>query len=583
MRKIISFIAVLTVFFFVHNSANACTNYLVTKGASVDGSTMITYAADSHVLYGELYHWPAGVWPAGTMMDVYEWDTGKFLGQIEQAPETYNVVGNMNEHQVAIGETTYGGLKELAKQPGAIVDYGSLIYLALQRSKSAREAIRIMTGLVAKYGYYSSGESFSVSDKDEVWIFELIGKGEGEKGAVWVARKIPDGYVSGHANQARITTFPLEKNNNSISSKDIDKIFDKDIECVYAEDVISFAKEKGFYKGKDKDFSFSDVYAPVGFGGARFCEIRVWTMFNKVAPGMDNYWGYVKGDIEHPKPHKEGEPITPDNYANNRMPLWVKAEKKVSVQDMMAFMRDHLEGTELDMSNDVGAGPFAMPYRWRPLTWKVDGVAYCNERATATQQTGFSFIAQSRSWLPDAIGGIIWWGVDDASGTVYMPMYASITTIPHNFAVGNGSMMEWSETSGFWIFNQVQNFVYTRYSLIHPDVEAVQQKLEQEFVDFTPAIDAAAQTMYNLNKDQAIVFLTNYSGSIAERTFDIWKNLYAQLFMKFMDGNVKTKKEIPEGYKYTTPDLKQPGYSEQKYELIIKETGDQFKVKGSAH
>ncbi|MCF6342803.1 MAG: C69 family dipeptidase, partial [Bacteroidales bacterium] len=338
-----------------------------------------------------------------------------------------------------------------------------------------------------------------------------------------------------------------------------------------------------FYKGKDKDFSFSDVYAPVSFGGARFCEIRVWTMFNKVAPGMDEYWDYVKGDIEHPKPHKEDEPITPENYANNRMPLWVKAEKKVSVQDMMAFMRDHLEGTELDMSNDVGAGPFGMPYRWRPLTWKVDGVAYCNERATATQQTGFSFIAQSRSWLPDAIGGIIWWGVDDASGTVYMPMYASITTIPHNFAVGNGGMMEWSETSGFWIFNQVQNFAYTRYSLIHPDVEDVQQKLEQEFVDFTPAIDKAAQSLFELNKDQAIVFLTNYSNSIAEKTFNTWKNLYVQLFMKFMDGNVKTKKEIPEGYKYTNPDLEQPGYSEQKYELIIKETGDKFKVKGSAH
>ncbi|MCF6172132.1 MAG: C69 family dipeptidase, partial [Bacteroidales bacterium] len=463
MRKTVLLLIVIAALIFVNNKANACTNYLITKGASVDGSTMISYAADSHVLYGELYHWPAGTWPEGTMMDVYEWDTGKFLGQIEQAPVTYNVVGNMNEHQVAIGETTYGGLDTLAKQSGAIVDYGSLIYITLQRAKSAREAIKFMHELVSRYGYYSSGESFSISDKNEVWIMDLIGKGELGKGAVWVARLIPDGYVSGHANQARITTFPLEKEKNSISSKDIDKIFDDGIDCVYAEDVISFAKEHGLYKGKDKEFSFSDVYAPVGFGGARFCEIRVWTMFNKVAPGMDEYWDYVKGDIEHPKPHKEGEPITPENYANNRMPLWVKAENKVSVQDMFAFMRDHLEGTELDMSKDVGAGPFAVPYRWRPLTWKVDGVAYCNERATATQQTGFSFIAQSRSWLPDAIGGIIWWGVDDASGTVYMPMYASITTIPHNFAVGNGGMMEWSETSGFWIFNQVQNLAYTRY------------------------------------------------------------------------------------------------------------------------
>ncbi len=583
MRKIISFIAVLTLILSVHNSANACTNYLITKGASVDGSTMISYAADSHVLYGELYHWPAGTWPEGTMMDVYEWDTGKFLGQIEQAPVTYNVVGNMNEHQVAIGETTYGGLDTLAKQSGAIVDYGSLIYITLQRAKSAREAIKIMHELVSRYGYYSSGESFSISDKNEVWIMDLIGKGELGKGAVWVARLIPDGYVSGHANQARITTFPLEKEKNSISSKNIDKIFDEGIECVYAEDVISFAKEHGLYKGKDKDFSFSDVYAPVGFGGARFCEIRVWTMFNKVAPGMDKYWDYVKGDITHPKPHKKGEPVTPENYASNRMPLWVKAEKKVSVQDMMGFMRDHLEGTELDMSQDVGAGPFGLPYRWRPLTWKVDGVAYCNERATATQQTGFSFVAQSRSWLPDAIGGIIWWGVDDASGTVYMPMYASITTIPHNFAVGNGGMMEWSETSGFWIFNQVQNFAYTRYSLIHPDVEAAQQKLESEFVDFTPAVDAGALAMYEQDKDKAVAYLTDYSNSAAEKTFKTWKNLYAQLFMKFMDGNVKTKKEIPEGYKYVNPDLKQPGYSPEKYRLIIEETGDKFKVKGSAH
>ncbi|MCF6341451.1 MAG: C69 family dipeptidase [Bacteroidales bacterium] len=583
MRKTVLLLIVIAALIFVNNKASACTNYLITKGASVDGSTMISYAADSHVLYGELYHWPAGTWPEGTMMDVYEWDTGKFLGQIEQAPVTYNVVGNMNEHQVAIGETTYGGLDTLAKQSGAIVDYGSLIYITLQRAKSAREAIKFMHELVSRYGYYSSGESFSISDKNEVWIMDLIGKGELGKGAVWVARLIPDGYVSGHANQARITTFPLEKEKNSISSKDIDKIFDDGIDCVYAEDVISFAKEHGLYKGKDKEFSFSDVYAPVGFGGARFCEIRVWTMFNKVAPGMDEYWDYVKGDIEHPKPHKEGEPITPENYANNRMPLWVKAENKVSVQDMFAFMRDHLEGTELDMSKDVGAGPFAVPYRWRPLTWKVDGVAYCNERATATQQTGFSFIAQSRSWLPDAIGGIIWWGVDDASGTVYMPMYASITTIPHNFAVGNGGMMEWSETSGFWIFNQVQNLAYTRYNYIHPDVQAVQQKLEQEFVDFTPAIDAGAQSLYEQDPSQAVAYLTNYSNSAAEKTFNTWKNLYAQLFMKYMDGNIKTKKEIPEGYKYTNPEVNQPGYSPEKYQMIIDETGNQFKVKGAAH
>jgi len=583
MRKFVRLLVVFIALVLVSNTAYSCTNYLVTKGASADGSTMISYAADSHVLYGELYHWPAATWPEGTMMDMYEWDTGKYLGQIKQAPVTYNVVGNMNEHQVAIGETTYGGLHQLHAQPESIMDYGSLIYITLQRATSAREAIKIMAELVEEYGYLSEGESFSISDKDEVWIMDLIGKGEGEKGAVWVARMIPDGYVSGHANQARITTFPLDNNKSSITSEHLEDIFNKGVTTVYAHDVISFAKDKGFYKGKDKDFSFSDVYAPVGFGGTRFCEIRVWTMFNKVAAGMDQYWDYVKGDIQHPKEHKEGEPITPKNYASNRMPLWIKPDKKISIHDMMGFMRDHLENTEFDMSKDVGAGPFALPYRWRPLTWQVDSVAYCNERATTTQQTGFSFVTQSRSWLPDKIGGIFWFGVDDASGTVYMPMYTSMTSIPYNFAVGNGSMMEWSETSGFWIFNQVQNFAYTRYSYIHPEIEAVQQKLEEEFIAFTPAIDEAAATMYETDKEQAVAFLTNYSNGVAERVFKTWKNLYAHLFVKYMDGNVKTKKELPEGYKYVTPELSQPGYSKDFYRLIIEKTGDQFKVIGSGH
>ena len=583
MRKFVSILVVFIALALVSNNAYSCTNYLITKGASADGSTMISYAADSHVLYGELYHWPAGTWAEGTMMDVYEWDTGKYLGQIKQAPVTYNVVGNMNEHQVAIGETTYGGLHQLHAQPESIMDYGSLIYITLQRATSAREAIKIMAELVEEYGYVSEGETFSISDKDEAWIMDLIGKGEGEKGAVWVARMIPDGYVSGHANQARITTFPLDNNKSSITSEHLEDIFNKGVTTVYAHDVISFAKEKGFYKGKDKDFSFSDVYAPVGFGGARFCEIRVWTMFNKVKGGMDEYWDYVKGYIKHDKEHKEGEPITPKNYATNRMPLWVKPDKKVSVHDMMGFMRDHLENTELDMSKDVGAGPFALPYRWRPLTWQVDSVAYCNERATTTQQTGFSFVTQSRNWLPDEIGGIFWFGVDDASGTVYMPMYTCMTSIPYNFAVGNGSMMEWSETSGFWIFNQVQNFAYTRYSYIHPEIEAIQQKLEKEFVDFTPAIDDAAENLYNMDREMGIVFLTSYSNGVAERVFKTWKNLYAYLFVKYMDGNIKTKKEVPEGYKYVTPELSQPGYSEDFYRLIIEKTGDQFKVIGSAH
>ena len=583
MRKKLNTIFLVGMMIFAFSfQANACTNYLITKGASTDGSTMISYAADSHVLYGELYHWPAGEWAQGTMMDVYEWDTGKWLGKIEQALKTYNVVGNMNENQVAIGETTYGGRSEL-QDSTAIIDYGSLIYLALQRATSARDAIKIINDLTSKYGYYSSGESFSISDKEEVWIMELIGNGPGKKGLLWVARQIPDGYVSGHANQARIQTFPLADGKTSITSKDIDKIYNKDVKTAYAEDVISFAKDNGYYKGPDKKFSFSDVYAPVSFGGARFCEIRVWTMFNKVTGGMDEYWEYVKGDIEHPVAPVKGEPLTPENFASNRMPLWVKAVNKVSVNDMMNFMRDHLENTELDMSDDAGAGPFQVPYRWRPLTWEVDGVEYCNERATATQQTGFSFVAQSRNWLPNAIGGIIWWGVDDASGTVYMPMYSSITKIPHNFEVGNGAMMEYSETSGFWIFNQVQNFAYTRYNVIHPEIEALQQKLEKEFVDFTPAIDNAAKTLYEADKNQAVEFLTSYSNSIGAEVFKQWKDLYAYLFVKFMDGNIKTDREVPEGYIYVNPHLEQPGYSEAKYRQVAKQTGDKLKVKGSSH
>lgn len=571
---------ILAMTFMLTNSTIACTNYLITKGASTDGSTMISYAADSHILYGELYHWPAATYPVGTMLDVYEWDTGKYLGEIKQALRTYNVVGNMNENQVAIGETTYGGRSELGKQPGAIMDYGSLIYLGLQRSTSARDAIKIITDLMAEYGYYSSGESFSIADEDEVWILELIGKGEGEKGAVWVARLIPDGYVSGHANHARIDRFPQEgKDKNAISSKNMDKLSDKNITCVYAEDVITFARDKGWYEGEDSNFSFSETYAPVDFGGARFCEIRVWTMFNAVTPGMDEYWDYVKGDIEHDAKFDDGTP-NPNHYATNRMPLWVKPAAKVSVHDMMGFMRDHLENTELDMSKDVGAGQFSVPYRWRPLTWKVDDESYCNERATATQQTGFSFVTQSRNWLPDAIGGIIWWGVDDASGTVYMPMYTCITKIPYNFAVGNGSMMEWSNKSGFWKFNQVQNLAYTRYNAIHPEIEKVQNKFETDFITLTPAVDAGAKALIESDKDAAIAYLTSYSNSVGADVFQTWKSLYNYLFVKYMDGNIKTKREIPEGYIYYAPEVSQPGYGEASYELIIEKTGDQFKMVG---
>ncbi|MCD4791656.1 MAG: C69 family dipeptidase [Bacteroidales bacterium] len=567
MKKLISILLTVVFVVIINFNNNACTNFLITKGASVDGSTMISYAADSHVLYGELYHWPAMDWPAGTMLDVYEWDTGKLLGQIPQVAHTYNVIGNMNEFQVAIGETTYGGLKQLSSQKGAIMDYGSLMYIALQRSKTAREAVKIIGDLMAKYGYYSVGESFSISDANEVWIMEIIGKGEGEKGAVWVARLIPDGYICAHANQARITTFPLDDPEN----------------CIYASDVISFAKEKGLYEGKDKDFSFSDVYNPVDFGGARFCEIRVWAMFKDVNDDMQKHFEYAKGNVTHKKAHVEKTPVTKENYASNRMPLWIKPNRKISVQDMLNFMRDHLEGTELDMRKDIGAGPFEMPYRWRPLTWEAtdaDGKThnYCNERATATQQTGFSFVAQARGWMPDKIGGIFWFSVDDAASSVYTPVYSSSTRLPETFARGNGKMMEWSDNSAFWIFNQVSNFAYTKYSYIHPEIDKKQQEFEANFVKKVKAIDAGAKQLFESDKELAIEFITDFSVNNANSLVYDWKKFYQYLFMKYMDGNVK--KPNPG---HQNPNLNQPGYSKDFYKNIIKETGDKFLMQGGGH
>lgn len=546
------------------SKSSACTNFLLTKGATKDGSTMITYSADSHVLYGELYHWPAGTWPAGTMIDVYEWDTGKYLGKIPQAARTYNVVGNMNEFQLAIGETTFGGREELWHQKGAIIDYGSLIYLTLQRAKTAREAILVMTELVEKYGYASEGESFSISDPNEVWILEMIGKGEGEKGAVWVARMIPDGYVCAHANQARITTFPLE-GKTSISSEQMKKIYDKDVTTVYSKDVISFAKLKGFYPqdSKNTEFSFSDTYAPVNFSGARACEIRVWAFFNAINSNMAPYWDYAKGMIQRDE----------KGYATNRMPLWIKPDRKVDVLEVMDFMRDHLEGTELDMSKDPGAGPYACPYRWRPMTFKVDGKEYVHERTTATQQTGFTFVTQSRSWLPDAVGGILWFGVDDAANTVYFPMFSCSTRIPFAYAVGNGSMMEFTTKAAFWVFNQVSNLAYTRYNAIHPEIREKQKDLETQYKNFVRLIDTGASDLLNKDKELTIKFLTDFSCNTGNQLVESWRDFYGYLFCRYMDGNIKTA--VP-GEK--NPKVEQPALPEWYLRSIIEKAGDKLQV-----
>ncbi len=557
-------ILVFTFLIIIFSSSFACTNFLVTKGASADGSTMISYNADSHLLYGELYHWAAATYPEGTLLDVYEWDTGKFLGKIKQARRTYNVIGNINEYQVAIGETTYGGRKELHHQPKAQVDYGSLMYIALQRSKSAREAIKVMTTLVNEYGYYSHGESFSIADKDEVWILEMIGKGETELGAVWVARMIPDGYICGHANQSRITTFPRREKDGAIPFSKINKIFDKKITTVYADDVISFAKKHGFYKGKDKNFSFSDTYAPLDFGAARFCEARVWAMFRQANADMEQYEGYAMGfNLE------------------NRMPLWIKPDHKITLKDMIRFMGDHFEGTKMDMTKDVGAGAFENPYRWRPLTWKVDGVEYMNERATATQQTGFTFITQGRNWLPDPIGGIIWFGVDDAALTVYNPIFCGSTRAPDSYKQGFGSMTEFNPDAAFWVFNQVSNFAYTRYNYMAPIIKDVQATIEDKFIRSNDDISKVAAQLYQKDKDLALDFITDYSTTQADNTVKEWKTLYRFLFTKFMDGNIKKTEGrtfIDNGENRGIPVYPdQPGYGEDWYRLIIEKTGDKLK------
>ena len=561
---------------FAFGKANACTNFLITKGASADGSCMISYAADSHVLYGELYHYPAADHEPGAMRDVYDWDGGAFLGQIPEVAHTYNVVGNMNEWQVAIGETTYGGIEALYNGQG-IIDYGSLMYIALQRSKTAREAIKWMADLVTTYGYVSEGESFSICDTEEVWIMEMIGKGPQNKGAVWVARRIPDGYVSGHANQARITTFPLaKKNKTSITYKNMGKLLkDPKIDCVYADDVISFAREAKLYNGPDAQFSFSDVYNPVTFDGARFCDLRVWAMFNKVSDNMKDYWGYATGrDIQRPQPYTANMCQTPDNFPTNRMPLWIQPNKKVSVLDMMDFMRDHLEGTELDMSQDVGAGPFHCPYRWRPMDWQVDGVTYVHERTTATQQTGFSFVAQSRGYNPF---GIIWFGVDDTDNCVYCPMYTCMAEIPESYREGNGSMSEWSETSAFWTFNQMSNWAYTKYNYIHPEIRKVQREFETKCVEkLIPDLDERVSAIKG--HDGMVLEMTRFSCNTANELVAMWKDLYHTLFMKYMDGNLNTAQPVKPGSKYTPIKSEHPKYSDEYYRILIEKTGDKYKA-----
>lgn len=563
------------VLIFAINIADACTNFIVTRGASTDRSVMITYAADSHTRYGALAFYPAADHKAGDMCEVFHYENGKLLGRIPEVPHTYSVVQFMNEFQVAIGETTFGGLDSLASQPGAILDYGSLMKIGLQRARTARELIKVITELVAEYGYASGGESFSVSDANEAWIFEMIGKGKYEKGAVWVARLVPDGYISGHANQARITTFPYSKTNR----------WDDPSQTVFhSSDVITFARQHGFYKGTDAAFSFSDVYNPLNFGGARFCDARVWSFFRKINSEIRNnaaYTSYAMGQFTH-KPALTCGGENPNGYVSNRLPLWVKPDSPVSLQEVMAAMRDHYEDTPLDMRNDAGAGPFKLPYRWRPMEYEVDSVLYLNERAVATQQTGYSFVAQSRSWLPAPLGGIFWFGVDDADGCVYAPMFCGINAVPESYKVGNGSMVTWSETSAFWTFSLTNNWAYSRYNLIHPETEKYQQQLENQFITEVVMVDQHASELFKTNPVASRDYITAYSVFTGNKLVSDWKTFYQYLFMKYHDGNVKNTegfKLLENGNGKNIPKAPaQPGYGKDWQRIMIQGTGDRLKV-----
>ncbi|MDE5809837.1 MAG: C69 family dipeptidase [Muribaculaceae bacterium] len=539
MKKILS----TTIFSILATASSfACTSLIATKGATADGSNIISYAADSHVLYGELYQRPAADHKKGAMRDVIDWDTNKYLGKIPEPAHTYGRIGNINEHGVAIGESTWGGRPELG-EPNGIIDYGSLIYIALERSKTAREAIKVMTDLVNEYGYASSGESFSIADPNEVWVMELIGKGKDEKGAVWVARRVPDGFISGHANHSRIHKFPLN-----------------DPETLYSPDVISFARKKGLFDGKDEDFDFSKAYAELDFGALRGCDARVWSYFNKYTDNAEEYLPWIM--------EAAGEP----------MPLWVKPNRKLTTEDIKWMMRDHYEDTPFDMTKDAGAGPFNVPYRYRPMAFKVDGKEYTHERAIATQQTGFSWVAQLRNNVPDAMKGILWFGTDDANTSVYMPILCWTRTAPKQLGKGDLNTLDWD--SNFWVNNYVANQAYSRYSRMIPDIRRVQSELENSMINVVKLLEIDPNMK---NRDYAIAKSQELADYWAAKCTSDYKALGDYLFVKHLDGNIKDEDEnhnflyTPEGF------VKAPkfgGYDNPEYfRQIVKSSGNRLEVK----
>ena len=529
--------------------SSACTNLIAGKGATTDGSVMMSYSADSHNLFGFLHHSPAARHPKGAMRKITDWDTGKPLGEIPQVAETYNVVGNMNEHQLAIGESTWGGREELADTTGqSVMDYGSLIYVALERAKNAREAIDVMTDLVEKYGYASEGESFTIADKNEVWVMEMIGKGA-EKGAVWIAVRIPDNAISGHANEPRIRKVDLKDKEN----------------VRYSKDLIKFARKRGYFSGKDQDFSFADAFAEHDPSTRRGCDARVWSYFRRFNDGADRYFAWVNADSNEP------------------MPLYIIPDHKVSPERMQDAMRDRFQGTPYDMTQDVGAGPYHVPYRWRPMEYEVDGKKYLMERAIATQQTGWSFVSQSRDWLPDPVGGVFWFGTDDTNTSVYMPLYCGMTEVPAELAQGDVNTFDIN--SNFWVNNIVANEAYHRYDMMIPDIRKVQNKLEKGFFEQVKANDPKLKAMVEAGDMDAYRNAVNALGAQdAKEATDRYRDLAVYLFVKFMDGN--RKKTDSDGNfiksQYGVPVYPEfPGYDKKYYENIVKESGDHFLIKSA--
>lgn len=547
MKKKITLWALIALMAAAPTTADACTNLIAAKGATTDGSVMMTYSADSHNLFGFLHHSPAAKHPKGSVRKIFEWDTNKPLGEIPEAEETYNVIGNMNEHQVVIGESTWGGRSELADTTGqAVMDYGSLIYVTLERAKTAREALDIMTDLVAKHGYASSGESFTIADKNEVWVLEMIGKGA-EKGAVWIAVRIPDNAISGHANEPRIRKVNLKDKENVRHSKD----------------MISFARKRGYFTGKDEEFSFADVYGEHDASTRRGCDARVWSYFRRFNNDADKYFAWCNADSNEP------------------MPLYIVPDRKVSLAEMQKSMRDHFEGTPYEMTSDVGAGPFHSPYRWRPMEYEVDGKKYCMERAIATQQTGWSYVSQTRDWLPDPVGGVLWFGTDDTNTCVYMPIYCGVTKVPAELAEGDINTLDLR--SNFWVNNIVANQAYNRYDQMIDDIRKVQGSLEKEFQANRPNVEEKLTAIVNSGDMNAYRNAVNSeAAAVARNSTDAYRDLAGYLFVKTMDGNLKKTDKDGNFIKseYGLPVYPTfPGYDKKYYENIVKESGDHFLIK----